>query len=176
MTTLLMVGVSIGNINKKPTLHFSHNNERRLTAGVARLYQRMVLLGVPLMAWKIPTESDRGLLGLSSTGFIWKTGSHIILNSLLKHTHINACVWIKPEKLQQQKEGYHPICSGQQREKRRGGGVSQRAGAEEQTNKFCLHVCPKYWSHQVQFPLWAWSLSLSTCSCMMVDSSRVRSL
>lgn len=69
MTTLLMVGVSIGNINKKPTLHFSHN-ERRMTAGVARLYQRMVLLGVPLMAWKIPTESDRGLLGLSSTEFI----------------------------------------------------------------------------------------------------------
>lgn len=73
MTTLLMVGVSIGNINKKPTPHFSHDNDRRMTAGVARLYQRMVLeplLGVPLIAWKIPTESDRGLLGLSSTGFI----------------------------------------------------------------------------------------------------------
>lgn len=70
---LLTVRVSIGNINKKPTSRFPHNNERRMTAGLARLCQRMVLeplLGVPLMAWKIPTESERGLLGLSSTGFI----------------------------------------------------------------------------------------------------------
>lgn len=66
------VGVSIGNINKKPA-HFLHNERR--TTGPTGPDQRMVLeplLGVPLMAWKIPTESDRGLLGLSSTGLILK--------------------------------------------------------------------------------------------------------
>lgn len=77
---LLMMGVSIGNRNKKPTSYISSswvcrsNHERGITAGLGVLYQRMVveaLVGVPLMAWKIPTESDRGLLGLSSTGFIW---------------------------------------------------------------------------------------------------------
>lgn len=79
MSTLLMMGVSIGNRNKKPTSFISgpgvcrYNHKRGIRAGPGHLYQTMVvevLVGVPLMAWKIPTESDRGLLGLSSTGFI----------------------------------------------------------------------------------------------------------
>lgn len=74
-----MMGVSIGNRNKKPTSFISssgvcrYNHERGIRAGPGHLDQTMVvavLVGVPLMAWKIPTESDRGLLGLSSTGFI----------------------------------------------------------------------------------------------------------
>lgn len=67
MIAYLMGGVSIGNRNKDPA------EKRGKTAGLGGLYQRMVeepLVGVPLMAWKIPTESDRGLLGLSSTGLI----------------------------------------------------------------------------------------------------------
>lgn len=74
-----MMGVSIGNRNKKPTSFISssgvcgYNQKRGIRAGPGYLYQTMVvevLVGVPLMAWKIPTESDRGLLGLSSTGLI----------------------------------------------------------------------------------------------------------
>lgn len=79
MSTILMMGVSIGNRNKKPTSFISssevcrYNHNRGIRAGPAHQYQTMVvevLVRVPLMAWKIPTESDRGLLGLSSTGFI----------------------------------------------------------------------------------------------------------
>lgn len=78
MSTLLMMGVSTGNRNKKLTFISSsgvcsYNHKRGIRAGPGHLYQTMVvevLVGVPLMAWKIPTESDRGLRGLSSTGFI----------------------------------------------------------------------------------------------------------